>query len=330
MLISVAMAVYNGEMFLQEAIASIQAQTYKHLEVIIVNDGSTDATRDILNHIHDPRFRVIHLPKNRGAANALVKAIQLARGQWIAIHDADDISQPDRLKKQAAYIRSHPGYVAVGSLIRCIPGNKKLPDSFLQSTQNAFNDYVTPKQIMDGRFSACPLCHGSVVFSKQAYLDVGGYDSSYKIAYDYDLWTRLIDYGPIGKVNKVLYNYRVYPTSLSNKKWQDTYDEKLRSALLSISKVCYAKLVNPRLAIFAPDWLCKNLYHKVLPATNCKATLYVHDQYELSISKVNDLYSKGSIDGIMMSTLIDKGTIRQLIEAFQSNGMILNRNLFTV
>lgn len=330
MLITVAMAVYNGETYLQEAIAGLKAQTYKQMEVVIVNDGSTDRTPDLLNNIQDPRFRIMHLPKNKGAANALNTAIRMARGQWIAIHDADDVSRPDRLEEQAAYIRSHPGHVAVGSLIRCILGKASLPDSFLQSTEQAFNSHVTPEQIIDGRFSACPLCHGSVVFSKQAFLEVGGYDTSYRIAYDYDLWTRLIDYGPIGKVNKVLYDYRVYPSSLSNKKWKETYDEKLRSALQSMSKVCYAHLTNPRFAVFAPDWLCRNLYHNVFPATHCKATLYIHDQYVLNVAKVNDLYRTGIIDGVMMSTLIDKGIVRQLLETFQANGMVMNRNLFTV
>ncbi|MDF2713787.1 MAG: glycosyl transferase family 2 [Paenibacillus sp.] len=331
MLISVAMAVHNGEMYLQEAIEGLQAQTYKKMEVVIVNDGSTDRTRNILDQIQDRRFRVFHLPKNRGAANALNVAIRKARGEWIAIHDADDVSHPDRLAEQANYIRRHPGHVAVGSLIQCILGKSPLPRQLLESTELAFNSYASPKQIKDGRFSACPLCHGSVVFSKQAYIQAGGYNRRYKIAYDYDLWTRLIDLGPIGKVNKVLYQYRVHGSSLSNKKWTNTYNEKLRSALISIHKVCYGDAIGrPRLAVFAPQWLCSNLKRMIVSATGCKVSLYIHGNYVLNIPKVNDWMAAQKIDGVLISALVDKATIQQMTESFQANGMKMNLNLFTV
>ncbi|TMV50003.1 glycosyltransferase [Paenibacillus mesophilus] len=331
MLISVAMAVHNGEMYLQEAIDGLQAQTYKKMEVVIVNDGSTDRTRNILDQIQDRRFRVFHLPKNRGAANALNVAIRMARGEWIAIHDADDISHPDRLAKQAKYIHKHPGHVAVGSLIQCILGKSPLPRQLLQSTELAFNSYVTPKQIKEGRFSACPLCHGSVVFSKQAYIKAGGYNPQYKIAYDYDLWTRLIDLGPIGKVNKVLYHYRVHASSLSNKKWTDTYDEKLRSALISIRKICYGDAIDsPRFAVFAPQWLCSNLKRIIVPATGCRVSVYIHGNYVLNIPKVIDWIAAQKLDGVLISVMIDKAAIQQMTESFQAHGMEINRTLFTV
>jgi len=327
----VAMAVYNGETYLPETLEGLKAQTYPNMEVIIVDDGSTDRTAALLDRIGDSRFRAIHLPRNQGAANALNTAIGEAAGDWIAIHDADDVSRPDRLSKQAEYVRSHPGFVAVGSLIRCIPGHEVLPEGFLESTEESFNRYLTPRQIVEARFTDCPLCHGSVLFAKQAFLDVGRYRTSYKIAYDYDLWNRLIGYGPIGKVEEALYLYRVYPSSLSNRKWQDTYGEKLISALQSIREVCYAgHAADPRLAIFAPNWLCRNIRDTVIPATPGTARLYIHDQYVANAPNVSTLYDKRVIDGVLISTLLDKGIIRQLTDTFQSAGMVMNRTLFTV
>ena len=84
MLVSVVMAVYNGEKFLQKAIDSILAQSYQEIEVIVVNDGSIDTTKKILDQVEDERVRIIHLERNQGAANALNIAIDNAMGQWIA------------------------------------------------------------------------------------------------------------------------------------------------------------------------------------------------------------------------------------------------------
>ncbi|MBT2701634.1 glycosyltransferase family 2 protein [Bacillus sp. ISL-40] len=101
MLFSVVMAVYNGEEYLKEAIDSILHQTYKDFEFIIVNDGSSYKTREILNLIEDNRVRVIHLEVNKGLANALNMGIQNANGEWIVRQDADHVSYPHRIIEQA-------------------------------------------------------------------------------------------------------------------------------------------------------------------------------------------------------------------------------------
>ena len=108
MLVSVVMAVYNGEKFLQKAIDSILAQSYQEIEVIVVNDGSIDTTKKILDQVEDERVRIIHLERNQGAANALNIAIDNAMGQWIAIHDADDISYSNRILEQVRFLRKIP------------------------------------------------------------------------------------------------------------------------------------------------------------------------------------------------------------------------------
>lgn len=329
MLITVAMAVHNGEPYLKEAIDSIRAQSHRRMEVIIVNDGSTDGTKKLLDRIDDPRFRIVHLKRNRGAAKALNKAIRLAKGDWVAIHDADDISRPDRLAAQAKHIRRHPEQVAVGTLVRCIPGQEPVPDRLLRKTERLFNSFVTPEQIRKGRFSACPLCHGSVMFSRKAFKQAEGYDPRYKIAYDYDLWTRLLDLGPIGKVRKVLYHYRIHPTSLSNKRWTDTYDEKIRSTLVSIRRVCYGdKAGGPALAFMAPEWLRRNMEDKIVPETGCTVPLFISEQFREHVPELAERIRSGELDGVLISVLLNKVLVRNLIQAFESAGLRNNENVF--
>ncbi|WP_408010794.1 glycosyltransferase family 2 protein [Pseudalkalibacillus sp. A8] len=133
MQISVVMAVYNGKLYVQQAIDSILQQTYRDFEFIIVNDGSTDKTIEILNDIQDPRVRLIHLPQNGGAASALNMGIQNAKGKWIAIQDADDLSCPTRLEDQISYVEEHLGIAAVGTLKKCISGKTEVPERRLRN-----------------------------------------------------------------------------------------------------------------------------------------------------------------------------------------------------
>ena len=122
MKVALVMAVYNGEEYVQETIKSILSQTYQHLEIVIVNDGSTDSTSKILDAIIDRRVKIIHLEVNKGVANGLNVGIGQTEAEWIAIHDADDLSLPRRIEEQVDYIQAHPYVVAVGSFIQCIAG----------------------------------------------------------------------------------------------------------------------------------------------------------------------------------------------------------------
>ena len=108
------MAVYNGERYLKEAIDSILSQTFSDFELLIVNDGSTDRTKDILKEYDDPRIRIFSQP-NRGCIAARHLAIKNARGEYLAIMDSDDIALQERLSKTAAYLDSHNDVVLVGT-----------------------------------------------------------------------------------------------------------------------------------------------------------------------------------------------------------------------
>jgi glycosyltransferase involved in cell wall biosynthesis len=99
--------VYNGERFLREAVESILNQTFEDFEFIIINDGSTDRTGEILNSYKDERLKIFNQP-NRGLTKSLNRALKLSQGKYIARQDADDISEPNRLEVQVTYLEFHP------------------------------------------------------------------------------------------------------------------------------------------------------------------------------------------------------------------------------
>ncbi|MCP3773545.1 glycosyltransferase [Paenibacillus sp. MZ04-78.2] len=236
MYISVVMAVYNGEKYIEEAIQSILNQTYSQFELVIVNDGSSDRTREILDAIADDRVKMIHAETNQGAAASLNLGIEHASGDWIAIHDADDLSEPTRLEEQASYLLSHPESIGVGSLITGRIGNKVVSNN---AEVEYYNQMLEREQIYKHRLFMCYLCHGSVTFSKKAFYDAGRYNPMYKISYDYDLWLRMFEIAPIEKIPKVLYHYRLREDSLGKQNTKQTITE-----LMTISSLhLYNKLI---------------------------------------------------------------------------------------
>lgn len=227
MKISVVTAVYNGGDFVRDSIESILKQTQVNFEYIIVNDGSTDETKDILEQIADTRVKIIHQEKNQGAAKCLQLAIERASGNLIAIQDADDISLPNRLEKQAAFLINNPEYGLIGSYIQCVYQQKDLQRR-AQFTERLINS-TRPQD-----FYGSSYCHGTFMFSKEIYQLIGGYSTKYKIAYDYDLLQRFRFVTKIGKIPEVLYGYRLHAASLSNQDIEETNAESLEISINGI------------------------------------------------------------------------------------------------
>ena len=118
--VSVVMGAYNGERFLRPAIESILNQTFRDFELIVIDDCSTDATPRILREFKDDRMRVVRNERNLGIAKTLNKGIAIARGEYVALQDHDDLSQPDRFSKQVAFLETHPRVGMVGSRVNLI------------------------------------------------------------------------------------------------------------------------------------------------------------------------------------------------------------------
>ncbi len=325
MLVSVIMAVHNGQEYLKEAIGSILAQTLTHMELIIINDASTDGTREILEQIADERVQVIHLEKNRGAASALNLGIEHAKGKWIAIHDADDISHPHRLKKQLSYLSEHPDAVAVGSFIECIHGREKsAPQHNLRGLEKLINRVQSGEEIKAELYKTCPLTHGTMVFARKAFKELGKYDPDLRISYDYDLWTRLVTRGKIEKIPEILYKYRVHGDSLTSKNRLCNIDEMFYSCTKYIKNTCYKHLEYPSMAIIGPEKLAQHL--ALQGQKNLKVKHIISDNLPIHLPWLIASFREGKVDGaIVLRNLRGKrGVLRYLM----SEGMELNKTLF--
>jgi hypothetical protein len=202
-MVSVVLPVWNGERFLAEAVESVLSQTLDTIELLLVDDGSTDATSDIAHVFmcRDPRVRVIHIER-RGIAHALNAGIAQARGRYVARMDADDISCPSRLQKQIAYLDANPDCVAVGSAVAVIDetgehvGTRKFPEH---------HEGITDK-LISGWSNA--FAHPTVVMRREALLAVGGYRDECVPSEDLDLWIRLSKVGKLANISERLLQYR--------------------------------------------------------------------------------------------------------------------------
>lgn len=190
-LISVLLPVYNGEKSVERTINSILDQSFLDFEFVIINDGSTDNTRAILDQFQDQRLRIIHKP-NEGLGKTLNLGLQLARGKYIARIDADDFAHPERLEKQVAFLETHPEIAVVGSAAKVV-----YPDG----TERIRLRPLEPHRIRQHIIKVCPLAHPSVMMLKDAAVSVGGYDTAYdgslgrSAGEDYHLWVRMLAQG---------------------------------------------------------------------------------------------------------------------------------------
>jgi glycosyltransferase involved in cell wall biosynthesis len=322
MFISVVMAVYNGEQYLEEAVNSVLNQTYPQFELIIVNDGSTDRTREILNKIHDHRVKIIHSETNQGAAASLNLGIYHTSGDWIAIHDADDISEPTRLEDQAGYLQTHPDSTGVGSLIAGRIGSETVVNPEVEY----YNRILDKEQIIDYRFLMCYLCHGSVIFSKQKFYDVGRYNPKYKISYDYELWLRLFDISPIEKIPKVLYHYRLRNDSLGKQNTKKTITELMTISSLHIyNKLLNKKKRKPVLAIIGSKRGCSFFKRKV--GMNFINIYYVPVSKRRDLRKIYMLYKLGKIHAVIV---LNNRISNTVVKHMMNKGFRWNKNLFKI
>jgi len=184
--ISVILSVYNSERFLKESIESILNQTYKDFEFIIINDGSTDRTKYILNQYKKhSKIKILENSTNIGLTKSLNKAISIAQGKFIARMDADDVSLPTRLEKQADFLEKNPKVGVVGSNYYEIDEKgKKIGEVILPS-----HDAQIRKVIF--RFN--PINHSTVMIRKKVFDELGLYNEHLRYAQDYELWFRILN-----------------------------------------------------------------------------------------------------------------------------------------
>lgn len=205
--ISVVMPVYNSEKYIREAIESILNQTYRNFEFIIINDGSSDNSLNIINEYASMDDRIVVISrKNMGLVYSLNEGIALARGKYIARMDSDDISLLNRFEKQISYMNQHGEVDILGTTMYFLGGAQNEKKWFYKQ----FNDNNIEELFLD----ANSIPHPSVMFKKETIVKLGGYKNKYVTAEDYDLWLRAIRYGyKIAKLDEALIKYRLHNDS---------------------------------------------------------------------------------------------------------------------
>lgn len=240
------MAVYNGERRLEETLDSVLTQQVVDLELIVVDDGSTDGTSDILAR-YGASVHVIRNRENRGLTHSLIEGCNAARGTFIARQDAGDLSLPLRLTKQAALLAERDDLLLVSPWTEFV-GPDLEPLFVVKGTAAAaagpidLIDLSRPSGVIDG-----PTCHPSAMFRAAAYRAAGGYRPQFHYSQDWDLWFRIAELGKFQIVPEVLYRARVTTGSIST----DAREQQMELGRLAVAALRARRAGDPEEPILA-------------------------------------------------------------------------------
>jgi GT2 family glycosyltransferase len=212
-LISVCLPVYNTERYVGQAIESILNQTLGDFELLILDDGSTDGSLEVLRRYadRDPRIHLTSRP-NKGLAPSLNELVDQSRGEFLARMDADDVALPERFERQVEYLRAHPDCVLVGSRVRLID-----PDGDPLCDWCKLQDHESLDAIFLRGERSTEISHPAIIMRRDAVLAVGKY-RPFEVIEDVDLFLRLAERGRIANLPEVLLQYRIHASNISKAK----------------------------------------------------------------------------------------------------------------
>lgn len=205
--ISVLMPVYNGAKYLRKALDSIFSQSFPSFECVLIDDGSSDQTEEIIASYSDSRIHYLSDGQNVGLTRRLNQGIKIAKGKYIARHDDDDISAPHRFGEQVRFLEANQGYIGCGTRVEIIDA-----DGDVIGSRDFTLDHLN---LMDQNLVENQFIHGSLMLRKKALLDIGGYRAFFVYAQDYDLTLRLQELGELVNLEKHLYSLRYSNEAIS-------------------------------------------------------------------------------------------------------------------
>ncbi|MBI4253465.1 MAG: glycosyltransferase, partial [Candidatus Rokubacteria bacterium] len=204
--VSVLMSVHNGAPWVRDAVESVLTQTFQNLELIVIDDGSTDATPEILARVSDPRLRVERRPPG-GITRSLNVALGFARSALIARLDADDLALPERLERQRAFLAAHAEVGLLGT------GAREVDEA--GRTAREIRPPADDRAIRRALIRRNPFVHSSVMMRRSVLERVGGYDEALPVAQDYDLWMRMSRLTRLANLPEPLVVRRLLPGRVS-------------------------------------------------------------------------------------------------------------------
>lgn len=223
--VSVLMTVYNAMPYLREAIESIVNQTFEDWELIVIENGSTDESPNVLASFNESRIRTKFLPENIGRTPALRLAFDEAKGNYIAVLDADDVSHPERLAAQLDYLDNHPEVVLVGTWANYINEGGNVIGRLAPS--------IDTRELYDSLGGIKTFVHSSVMYRAADAEAVGGYPEEFSYGQDSGLWVKIAQRGEIAMLDKYLCSLRISSQRMSSLR-QYQIDAALDSWLLCV------------------------------------------------------------------------------------------------
>ena len=225
--LTVLMAVYNGVPYLETAIDSILNQTYSNFLFLIIDDASTDSTREVIKSYNDSRIRLRCLEQNVGQTAALSIGLRQVETAWVARMDADDYSAPTRFEEQIAFLESYPCIKCLGTYAWTFRKDPKIVEDVIVTPLH--NDDIN-RELLKGS----PIIHGSLIAATEALLDVGGYDDRYPVGADLELYDRLLPIYPSANFPKQLLGIRIH----------ELQGSRTQSACADGINICTRRLLN--------------------------------------------------------------------------------------
>ncbi|HXH17782.1 MAG TPA: glycosyltransferase family 2 protein [Chitinophagales bacterium] len=268
--VTVLMPVYNAEKFLAEAIESVLNQTFLDFELLIINDGSTDGSRKIIQSYHDGRIRLVDNAANMRLIATLNKGIELAQGSYIARMDADDVCLPQRLEKQVAFMNAHPEVGLCGCYLRTL-GHAQEYDIRFETEHDA----ITFKLFFDTHFPhPAAMLRRSVLLQYQLR-----FDKDYIHAEDFEMWNRMADVCRLAIIPEVLMLKRMHGQQISSvhAATQDKISRRIRMELMQKMGLCpgsgemdvYEDFLKGKMPVERHDLeLLLDLFEKLVVANN--------------------------------------------------------------
>lgn len=304
--VSIIISNKNHGKYLARCIESIENQSFSNYEIIITDDASTDISHEILKkYKKNKKFKIFFNDKSLGLTVNLINMIKFAKGNFICRQDSDDISDKFRIEIILDLFKKNQNLVLISSSPVIIDKN-----GFL--VKKTYQNRILVDKAAFSRGNI--LTHGSVMFKKKAYLNVGGYDMNFKYSQDYELWLRLISQGNFQVINNEIYHLRIHDDSISNLK---TVEQSLYALLAYIKN------------FVKDDRLYKILLKKMHTDENDKSFFFIDQIKTLKkLDKIN-----------MILSLLKKNQIdlaRNISRALESNFhkriflMILNPKVFKV
>jgi glycosyltransferase involved in cell wall biosynthesis len=228
--VTVLMSVYNGEIYLREAIESILSQTFRDFEFIILNDGSEDDSAQIIERYCDTRIKVVENRQNLGLTRSLNRGLSMAQGEYIARMDADDISFPNRLGAQVGFLDSNPEVGVLGTGFQLIDQLGKTGETLLFPGEHGLLRWMMC-------FFFNPVAHPTVMMRREMVSMAGGYNEQLSTSQDFDLWRRLSELTCLSNLPEVFLYLRKHKGNVSSTRFQQQQENSFRISQQLISQI---------------------------------------------------------------------------------------------